>query len=842
MVFITHKKEENGSITVFLSLILILILSLVMTIIEGARVNTAKVFAERTLTTAMDSVLAEFYKPLMEEYHLLALDSGYGTSSTQEQEIINRVENHMSYTFQPNQGLKDNRMELYQMKTDTMSILNLTRLMDYNGALFINEAVEYEKYRELGDGMELMLNKISLLQEPKKVSYIYEEKAKVEEELVAIDEGVLSLMKLLDGVSTTKKGLKTAKDGSLQTEAYFVKKICYGVSSKEKVGINHDTIFLSLQEKYFDPTEVFQEADDNVTIIENSIQKITEIDKSKLHIEEQLKTEYNKLVDLNSTLAGLTDKKSITEVLEQINACQEEIHWLSDQSHKLQEEVDQHNTRKKTAEQELIGIKSQLHQLVRELMVVMVNAGSSIDQLIEISEKAEPLINNYEDSINKEKGSLGKGVYDGLMEGLKELKRYQTENKEGYNFPGMKEILEHNYSVLSRVDQFLVEVEQALELKNYQKGREIFQEADRVLQSYQIEGLRLDYSSLVIRKNTDMDPTHMIETLLDYGLVSLILDPQMISEDEIKNEMIPSRLVQLSGQGDSDFDFAGLLQDLVIGGKNTGMGNLFSSFGEYNPSTYLGEGINKAAEHLLFQAYLQEHFDHFPTCKEASTSRKPSVLAYEQEYLLEGKTSDKLNLVSTITKVVLLRTILDFTTLLGDKARWTEAKAIAAAMVGFTGLPILVSITQTLLMVLLAFSEALVDTCALLLGKEVPILKRQITMTFQELLQLSRNYIHGKATGYPSQPEGIAFGYVDYLKLFLLFQNKRDIAFRSMDLIQENIRLRYEDSFTFQNCLYGFEAEAKIKIKQKFSSFSFSQEHFKGSSIFEPTIKAAYSY
>ena len=64
-----HIKEE-GTITVFLSLILLLILSLLFTMIEGARVNTAKVFAERALTAAMDSTLAEYYGPLWEEYHI----------------------------------------------------------------------------------------------------------------------------------------------------------------------------------------------------------------------------------------------------------------------------------------------------------------------------------------------------------------------------------------------------------------------------------------------------------------------------------------------------------------------------------------------------------------------------------------------------------------------------------------------------------------------------------------------------------------------------------------------------------------------------------------------------
>ena len=60
------SKETKASITVFLSLVLFLILALLLTTIEGARVITAKTVAERSLNTAMDSVLAEFYAPLME--------------------------------------------------------------------------------------------------------------------------------------------------------------------------------------------------------------------------------------------------------------------------------------------------------------------------------------------------------------------------------------------------------------------------------------------------------------------------------------------------------------------------------------------------------------------------------------------------------------------------------------------------------------------------------------------------------------------------------------------------------------------------------------------------------
>ena len=103
----TLKKERYlyGSITVFLSLTLLLILSLLMTIIEGARHHTARVIAERSLTLAMDSVLANFMA-FMDEYHLLGLDSSYGEPICSDYEITRRIEEYMSYTLTPKLGLE----------------------------------------------------------------------------------------------------------------------------------------------------------------------------------------------------------------------------------------------------------------------------------------------------------------------------------------------------------------------------------------------------------------------------------------------------------------------------------------------------------------------------------------------------------------------------------------------------------------------------------------------------------------------------------------------------------------------------------------------------------------
>lgn len=66
----------KGYITIFLSLILAIVLSLILGTIESVRISAVRAQAERSLYLAADSVLASYIIPLMEDYHLFAVDGG----------------------------------------------------------------------------------------------------------------------------------------------------------------------------------------------------------------------------------------------------------------------------------------------------------------------------------------------------------------------------------------------------------------------------------------------------------------------------------------------------------------------------------------------------------------------------------------------------------------------------------------------------------------------------------------------------------------------------------------------------------------------------------------------
>ena len=72
---------RKGYITVFLSLSLTLILSLVFTVIEGARISAIRMKFECVADIGMNSVLAEYNRELLSQYDLLFVDTSYGSGT-----------------------------------------------------------------------------------------------------------------------------------------------------------------------------------------------------------------------------------------------------------------------------------------------------------------------------------------------------------------------------------------------------------------------------------------------------------------------------------------------------------------------------------------------------------------------------------------------------------------------------------------------------------------------------------------------------------------------------------------------------------------------------------------
>lgn len=73
------KKKQLGSITPFLTLILLLMLAMFGTLLEASRIRIGRNIAMEALNTAVESQLSKFYLPLYEDYHLFFMERGIDT-------------------------------------------------------------------------------------------------------------------------------------------------------------------------------------------------------------------------------------------------------------------------------------------------------------------------------------------------------------------------------------------------------------------------------------------------------------------------------------------------------------------------------------------------------------------------------------------------------------------------------------------------------------------------------------------------------------------------------------------------------------------------------------------
>ena len=835
-----HSQE--ASITVFLSLILLLILSLIMTVIEGARRTTALVFAERALYTSMDSVLAGFYGPLMEEYHLLGLNSTQEEDYDDYGDISQKMHEYMSYTFIPSQGIygASNRLNLYSNSLESVKVVKGTSLVDHQGEIFIHEVTEYMKYNTLQDVVEFFLDKASLLEQPKKVSVLYEEKGKLEERLVVIDEGILALMRYIDGLSTGGRGLTKKKGGKLKTEPFFTKKILYKPPTMESTGINNETVFLALEDQYIDPSIAFDAINNSFERLNKALSEIEVLEGSRVSVHQRLEEEHTELDKLEETLANnkKAEEAYKESIKESIGEAEDRISELEDRADAIEAEIDTQKMEQSNCVSAIMEDGNNLYDLTSGSLTATEQAILELEQIIITAKDAEPLIKSYEGMLDKEKEELDANIYASLEEGLDEIKRYQIDNSNGYDFPRMKDILIKDYNVLISCVDSISRGYEAILYEDYSKAEYEYKVAYKELSNYDTQDLNINYSSLVLEEKDSPNYLDGMKDLIKTGITGLVIDPKTISDNEMPDELLPSVINMLS-EDEEGFSFSTLLNKMKIGGKDSETGGLFGSFGDYSLGSLIGDGVDEILERLLVQGYIKDHFYRFPVKEEENKGRKPSVLNYEMEYLIYGKSSDKDNMESAIGRLILIRTLLNFTTILGDKEKWNEAKSIASSLVGFTGLPILVAITQGVLMILLAIASSLVDTCALLMGKELPIIKKKINLEYKDILLLTRENIRKKAASYKEEK---GFSYNDYLTLFLCLTNQTKLSYRMMDLIQENINKRYGTDFNLQNCIFGYEAEIKYSIKPLFTSFSFVQKYLDAELKSPLIIRAECSY
>ncbi len=96
---------RRGSITVYLSLSLLLLLSLITAGLYSARQAAGRVTLASGTEQALFSVFGQYDRDLLDRYGLLFMDAGYGGSKLLPGHLLHEVEEEAAYILQPSKGL-----------------------------------------------------------------------------------------------------------------------------------------------------------------------------------------------------------------------------------------------------------------------------------------------------------------------------------------------------------------------------------------------------------------------------------------------------------------------------------------------------------------------------------------------------------------------------------------------------------------------------------------------------------------------------------------------------------------------------------------------------------------
>lgn len=146
---------RKGYITVFLSLSLTLILSLVFTLIEGARISAIRMKFECVADIGLNSVLAEYHRELLKQYDLLFVDTSYGTASPSIANTEEHLRNYISANLQGRQGnALSGAKDFLNMQIEGAEIIEYSIASDDGGEVLKRQVADYMSAYPLGNLLE----------------------------------------------------------------------------------------------------------------------------------------------------------------------------------------------------------------------------------------------------------------------------------------------------------------------------------------------------------------------------------------------------------------------------------------------------------------------------------------------------------------------------------------------------------------------------------------------------------------------------------------------------------------------------------------------------------------
>ena len=115
-------------------------------------------------------------------------------------------------------------------------------------------------------------------------------------------------------------------------------------------------------------------------------------------------------------------------------------------------------------------------------------------------------------------------------------------------------------------------------------------------------------------------------------------------------------------------------------------------------------------------------------------------------------------------------------------------------------------------------------------------------LSYSDIFTISKSKIQSKAKQLGKKTSKVAMKYEDYLNLFLLFENQTQKTYRTMDMVDENMKLRHSELFSLEKCIYAINVKCNYQIPAKFALLGFMDRSNLKDNSWNFSVSKEYSY
>ena len=724
------QKKLNGSITLFFSVVLFLLISMVLVSVESARHQAAAAILQSNVSLAMASLGGSYYAPLYDEFDIYGL---------YKEDIIGDLQHYLSASADPIRNLPEGYAGSeksgysFVYSEPEITVNRKYMLTDANGEFVRRQMVTAGAYGGAEALIDELLEAIGVLKEQETGLELLEEKAAVEEKLTAMEMLLLELASSMDGVPTNMSGIVCDEEGRIHPNSSFAKKILLSEPTREGVGIDSFGVFFYLQPKYVVLPDLLSEMEALCT-------EGTEGDFNEILFSNRV----NELLDLlNFTILEAEYSRDLTE------------------------------------------------------------------QMITLQQDIRPMVSGFEDMLAQSGDLLNSEWKEMLGESLSTMHEYIGDTGTFYDLPVMRNRLQDNIDILSSVRDVVLQIKWHDSPEQRLEG---IANARDCLNGYSLEGLSIRYEGM--HRGTTVKHAFLkaVKNLLTEGLTAGVINSSEVSTNRLNSRQLPSKTIGLDENNLFRID----IPDDILEDDGTAVWSVIRKMNLSKAVTILRNGAESLLEKMLLVTYDSTHFSDY------SSDDGKSPLKYELEYILYGNERDSDNLRRAALTILGIRLVMNLIHTFTNPEKRGKALVTATEVFG-VGIPFLTKACQYVILLAWGLQNAKLETVEILSGKKVPFLvsSASFQIAYNEITTMSKDKRFERAEQY-KDAAGIAPQYKTYLMLLMMFRKDETLVMRSMDLIQESLRISNQE-FLLQDCYAGLTVTVQSSIRNRYSDLSFSR-------------------